>query len=190
MMLVSEDQLAWEDLQVSHVDDPTPVVYVLDSEDVAVCSAGYVVWWKNRVLLARHDWRHFSWFLCLVVVDSVLKVHLSSSSPVFIGEVHLWNLIAQLPHKNISACVDVGVGGCIHVHFVLVIFSTAESFLEFFVFIACAFFFFLLFLFARLLCFVFFALSLFLLSLSLLLLFLLLLSNDGFELSKSYSLEI
>lgn len=42
MMLVSEDQLAWEDLQVSHVDDPTPVVYVLDSEDVAVCSAGYV----------------------------------------------------------------------------------------------------------------------------------------------------
>ena len=90
--------------------------------------------------------------------------------------------------QNISACVDVGVGGCMHVHFVLVVFSTAESFLEFFVFIACGFFFFLLFLFTRLLCFVFFALSLFLLSL--LLLFLLLLSDDRFELSKSYSLEV
>ena len=122
------------------------------------------------------------------------QVHLPSSSPVFIGEVHLRNLIAQLPHKKIFPHVWMWgwVGGCmcVHVHFVLVVFSTAESFLEFFVFIACAFFFFLLFLFACLLCFVFFALSLFLLSLSLLLLFLLLLSNDGFKLSKSYSLEI
>ena len=121
------------------------------------------------------------------------QVHLSSSSPVFIGEVHLRNLIAQLPHKKIFPHVWmwgwVGACMCLHVHFVLVVFSTAESFLEF-VFIACTFFFFLLFLFARFLCFVFFALSLFLLSLSLLLLFLLLLSNDGFELSKSYSLKI
>ena len=119
------------------------------------------------------------------------QVHLSSSSPVFIGEVHLRNLIAQLPHKKIFPHVWMWgwVGGCVHVHFVLVVFSTAESFLEF-VFIACAFFFFLLFLFACFLCFVFFALSLFLLSLSLLLLFLLLLSDDGFELSKSYSLKI
>ena len=44
------------------------------------------------------------------------QVHLSSSSPVFIGEVPPAEFNCKTSaQKNISACVDVGVGGCMHV---------------------------------------------------------------------------